>query len=73
MMYFRDYVPYVVTPTQVVTKLFGFYKSPDIMALRMPDRKLLLLEHVHCSVNYCKLIPMDCLILVILLRYVLCI
>ena len=53
--------------------LLGFYKSPNIMALRMPDQKLLLWEHVNCLVNCCKLTPMGCLILVILLRYVLCI
>ena len=53
--------------------LLGFYKNPNIMALRMPDRKLVLWEHLNCLVSCCKLTPMGCLTLVILLRYVLCI
>ena len=53
--------------------LLGFYKNPNIMALGMPDRKLLLWQHVNCSVNCCKWTPIGCLILMILLRYVLCI
>ena len=58
---------------KLLSGLLGFYKSPDIMALRMPDRKLIFYKHVNCLVKCCEWTLMGCLILVIVLRYVLCI